>query len=250
VGWRTPVDPVPDETLLLAHTPAHLARLGEPRDFDADTAYSPTSVCMPAARWRPPSHATRHARSPGRPAFALMRPPGHHATAEPGHGLLLPEPGRGRRAFGPRDSDIGGSRSGTSTPTTATEPRRSSSARRDSSSAPSTSRPGYPGTGLGTTSAMPQLADPPRTRPGSSTWMRCARRSTRSSGSGPNSSWSPAGFDAYAGDPITEMTLEARISGRSGAGSRRRDSRGGVLEGGYSADLPELVGEFLEAWSE
>jgi len=59
-----------------------------------------------------------------------------------------------------------------------------------------------------------------------------------------------AGFDAYAGDPITEMTLERddfatlgrwlRESGRPAAA---------VLEGGYSPDLPQLIDAFLTTWN-
>jgi acetoin utilization deacetylase AcuC-like enzyme len=58
-----------------------------------------------------------------------------------------------------------------------------------------------------------------------------------------------AGFDAYARDPITSMTLERddfatlgdwlRGSGRPAAA---------LLEGGYSGDLPLLIDAFLSAW--
>src|SRR5438477_8686101 len=39
--WRTPAGPADDATLRLAHTPAHLRRLGQPHDFDADTPWFP-----------------------------------------------------------------------------------------------------------------------------------------------------------------------------------------------------------------
>src|SRR5579885_236952 len=39
--WREPVAAVTDDILLLAHTPAHLKRLVQPRDFDADTPFFP-----------------------------------------------------------------------------------------------------------------------------------------------------------------------------------------------------------------
>ena len=38
-AWRKPSGEIPDEILLLAHTPGHLERLAEPRDFDADTPH-------------------------------------------------------------------------------------------------------------------------------------------------------------------------------------------------------------------
>jgi acetoin utilization deacetylase AcuC-like enzyme len=60
-----------------------------------------------------------------------------------------------------------------------------------------------------------------------------------------------AGFDAYSRDPITDMTLEVedfaelgRWLGRSGIPTAA------VLEGGYSDDLPVLIGAFLEAWAQ
>ena len=59
-----------------------------------------------------------------------------------------------------------------------------------------------------------------------------------------------AGFDAYAGDPIMQMTLQREdfaICGRW-----LRDSgvlAGAILEGGYSDELPELIDTFLTTWS-
>jgi acetoin utilization deacetylase AcuC-like enzyme len=62
-----------------------------------------------------------------------------------------------------------------------------------------------------------------------------------------------AGFDAYARDPITAMTLERddfATLGRWLAEIRVRDAipAAAVLEGGYSDDLPLLVEAFLFAW--
>ena len=59
-----------------------------------------------------------------------------------------------------------------------------------------------------------------------------------------------AGFDAYARDPITEMTLEPDDFATCGEWLRDIGVRtGAILEGGYSEDLPELVDAFLGAWS-
>lgn len=58
-----------------------------------------------------------------------------------------------------------------------------------------------------------------------------------------------AGFDAYVGDPITQMSLReedfvtlGRWLGESGLPA------GAILEGGYSRELPALVEGFLAAW--
>ena len=59
-----------------------------------------------------------------------------------------------------------------------------------------------------------------------------------------------AGFDAYSGDPITQMTLECEDFATFGEWLRRIDiSTAAVLEGGYSDELPELVDAFLSGWS-
>ena len=60
-----------------------------------------------------------------------------------------------------------------------------------------------------------------------------------------------AGFDAFSGDPLTEMTLErehfeyfGQQLGATGLPAA------GALEGGYSTKLPILVEAFLAAWSD
>src|SRR6185295_12797518 len=78
--WQVPTAVVPDETLLLAHTPAHLKRLGQHRDFDADTPYLP-DIENHARRGVGAARAATELALAGERAFSLMRPPGHHATA-------------------------------------------------------------------------------------------------------------------------------------------------------------------------
>jgi acetoin utilization deacetylase AcuC-like enzyme len=63
-----------------------------------------------------------------------------------------------------------------------------------------------------------------------------------------------AGFDAYARDPITAMTLERDDFATLGtwlgeAGVREKIPAAAILEGGYSPDLPLLIDAFLAAWS-
>ena len=84
--WRIPSAAVSDETLLLAHTPAHLKRLVQPRDFDADTPYLPNigdhARCAVSAALEAVDLALA-----GQPVFTLMRPPGHHATSSQAMGF-------------------------------------------------------------------------------------------------------------------------------------------------------------------
>ena len=59
-----------------------------------------------------------------------------------------------------------------------------------------------------------------------------------------------AGFDAYARDPITEMTLEAEDFATLGGWLRQTGlAAASVLEGDYSPDLPVLVEAYLAAWA-
>ena len=58
-----------------------------------------------------------------------------------------------------------------------------------------------------------------------------------------------AGFDAYSGDPLTEMTLEREDFASFGEWLHKIDiPTAAILEGGYSDDLPELIDAFLTAW--
>jgi acetoin utilization deacetylase AcuC-like enzyme len=59
-----------------------------------------------------------------------------------------------------------------------------------------------------------------------------------------------AGFDAYARDPITSMTLEAEDFATLGRWLREsRPPSAALLEGGYHEDLPLLIDAFLSAWN-
>ena len=58
-----------------------------------------------------------------------------------------------------------------------------------------------------------------------------------------------AGFDAYAGDPITEMTLEPEDFATFGRWLHETGvPAAAILEGGYSDELPELIDAFLTGW--
>jgi len=59
-----------------------------------------------------------------------------------------------------------------------------------------------------------------------------------------------AGFDAYARDPLLQMTLEREDFATFGEWlSKIEIPVAVVLEGGYSNDLPELIDAFSSAWS-
>ena len=59
-----------------------------------------------------------------------------------------------------------------------------------------------------------------------------------------------AGFDAYSGDPLVQMTLEQEDFATFGKWLRKIDiPAAAVLEGGYSDELPELIDAFLSNWT-
>lgn len=109
--------------------------------------------------------------------------------------------------------------------------------------------PGYPGTGL--------ADDGPRIR----NWPVAPRTPRAQHMAVLRASWEAvvafdpglilvsAGFDAYARDPITQMTLEAEDFAQLGEWLRVAGiPAAAILEGGYSDDLPLLVDAFLSAW--
>jgi acetoin utilization deacetylase AcuC-like enzyme len=60
-----------------------------------------------------------------------------------------------------------------------------------------------------------------------------------------------AGFDAFEGDPITEMTLALDDFAELGRWVRQAGlPAAGILEGGYSDQLPQLIDAFLSAWDQ
>lgn len=252
-NWQEPsATTVPDSLLLLAHAASLLQRLEVPRDFDADTPYFAAIGAHARRSVGAAVEATRHAlASPTRePAFSLMRPPGHHATISQAMGFcylnqiaiaaLAAQMQFGARRVAVWDFDAHHG-NGTEAILHGREGFFFASVHQ---------YPGYPGSGIRDQ------------RPNVRNWP-VAPHSPRDQHMGslrasldavidfkPDLILVSAGFDAYAHDPITSMTLEVedfttlgkwlRAAGRPAAA---------ILEGGYHGDLPLLIDAFLCAWN-
>ena len=247
--WRVPSTRVPDETLLLAHTEAHLRRLLEPRDFDADTPYFPGIAAHARRAVGSAIEAAHHALARHTPVISLMRPPGHHVGRSRAMGFcylnqvavaaLVARKRMGAVRVAVWDFDA---HHGNGTEEILRE-------KRDFLYCSVHEASGFPGTGTSHAGNARNWALEPH-----------APRARHMDGL--RASWDAvlhfhpdlvlvsAGFDAYVRDPVATMNLELEDFATLG---RWVHSSGypaaAVLEGGYSEELPELIGSFLGAWA-
>lgn len=257
-SWRVPSTPVTDATLLLAHTPAHLKRLFQAHDFDADTPYFPGIGDHARRAVGAALEAARHALAIQEPVFSLTRPPGHHATADAAMGFCYLNQiavaarsahrhlGAARIAIWDFDAHHG---NGTESILLA-HPAASVG---NFFFASVHQSPGYPGTGLHDlgphTRNWPIAPHTPR-----EDHLAALRASLEAVVAfRPDLILVSAGFDAYVRDPITAMTLECEDFATLGRWLGETHARHGIpaaaiLEGGYSEDLALLVEAFLAAW--
>ena len=244
--WRVPTAVVPDETLLLAHMPAHLKRLGQHCDFDADTPYLP-DIAAHARRAVGAALAAAAAALAGERAFSLMRPPGHHATSDQAMGfcylnqiaiaaLSARTRGTERVAIWDFDAHHG---NGTEAILHGRDGCLFTSVHQ---------YPGYPGTGTTSFANCHNWPVAPRTP--RAKHMAALRESLDAViAFRPGLVLVSAGFDAFVQDPLTAMTLETDDFATLGRWLRATGlPAAAILEGGYSDKLPLLIDAFLTAW--
>ena len=243
-AWRQ-ASAADESSLLIAHTPALIARLQHAPDIDDDTPWF-VGIYDHARRAVGAALAAASAALAGEKAFALTRPPGHHCTRTQAMGfcylnqiaiaaLSIAQTGH-RVAVWDFDAHHG---NGTEDILEGCPKVLFTSVHQS---------PGYPGTGLRSSANcknFPVAPHCPRT-----THLAALARSWQAVVAfKPDLVLVSAGFDAYVKDPITQMTLERPDFIELGRWLRESAlPAAAILEGGYSSDLPLLIDDFLSAW--
>jgi acetoin utilization deacetylase AcuC-like enzyme len=244
--WREP-EPASEAALLRAHSSEHLDRIrAAATAFDTDTPVYP-GIYGHALRGAGAALDVAREALNGNASFSLMRPPGHHAMRDRAMGfcyfsniaiaaLDALENGANRVAIWDFDAHHG---NGTED-VVANNPRIMFASIHQF--------PGYPGTGTRSFANIRNFPVAPLT-PRATHVAEVRRALEELITFKPDLLLVSAGFDPYAGDPITEMSLAPEDFATFGNWLRETTiPSGAILEGGYSDELPQLIDSFLSAW--
>jgi len=241
--WGEPL-PVADASLLRAHSPQHLQRLGQPADHDADTPAYPHIAAHARRAAGGALQALQSARA-GEMSLSLMRPPGHHAGRDRAMGFCylnsaaiaaLEARAAGFKRVAVFDFDVHHG-NGTEDILLDTSGFAFLSVHQF---------PCYPGTGRADRGANGFNFPVPPGTPRPEYRAILERALARLRDFRPDLVAVSAGFDAYRRDPLADGTLEAEDFHWLGESLRRMAVPCfSVLEGGYSEELPQLILAYL-----
>ena len=259
--WRKPTAAT-DVQLFRAHSREHIEGVVNAlENFDSDTPLYPNIEIHARHAAGAAIGATRSALR-GEAAFSLMRPPGHHATRDRAMGFCyfsnvavaaldalavsgIPDAGQpGSSPFATVERvaiwDFDGHHgNGTEAIVAHNERIRFASIHQF---------PAYPGTGAKSFANIDNCPIAPYTP--REAILEIARRSLdKLIAFEPDLLLVSAGFDAYARDPLLQLTLEHQDFAMFGEWLGDLEIPVAVvLEGGYSNELPELIEAFLSRW--
>ena len=244
--WRKPA-PAEDQDIWRAHGVEHVRRIeGGDGDFDADTPRY-DDLAGHARRGAGSGLDAMSAALAGEKAFSLMRPPGHHALRDRAMGFCyfnniaiaaLAARARGVERVAVWDFDAHHG-NGTESILHGVDGTLFVSVHQ---------LPGWPGTGDASFDNVLNFPVPPYADASdhmgslAESWQAVLLFK-------PELVLVSAGFDAFVGDPITQMSLRAEDFVTLGGWLRESGLRSAaILEGGYARELPALVEGFLAAW--
>lgn len=242
--WQPPAS-ASDDAILRAHSPAMLARLAVPENFDGDTPYYDGIAGLARASAGAALEAMRLARA-GQSVFSLMRPPGHHATRETSMGFCylnniaiaaLEGAAAGSKRVAVFDFDVHHG-NGTEDILLNRPGLEFFSVHQ---------HPAYPGTGAASRgrNCFNYPVPPAATRETYRAALTSALDDLRQFR--PDLVAVSAGFDAYVRDPLADAPLLAEDFQWLGESLRKLNvPLFSLLEGGYSSALPELILAYLK----
>lgn len=234
-------EPCTEKDILLAHSRNLLNQVKSGGFFDSDTPRLPGIFDYAKLSAGSAIQAAKLALE-GKESFSLMRPPGHHAGRDSLGGfcyfnnIAIAAAGILKKAKRVAILDIDCHHGNGTQDIFMGNPKVLYVSLHQS--------PLYPGTGLKSEKNCLNFPLPPGT--GDKEYLETLKEAMVSIREfDPGLIGVSAGFDTYAGDPITNLDLRVKTYRKIGSMISKLGNAFAVLEGGYHSDMPRCVHEFL-----